>query len=139
MAEKRARVDVILAVTGASALFTQDVEDTPQAAETPKQAYGDAATSEQMGQATRAAAYALGLELTDPRVGRLIEAVCKHGDYYPAIATRCIGLLAKTLKELRAERDAQREAQGETPAVGDSEGETDEERAERLIAEEAGS
>lgn len=28
MAEKRARVDAILAVTGASALFTQDVEDT---------------------------------------------------------------------------------------------------------------
>lgn len=32
MAEKRARVDVILAVTGASALFTQDVEDSPSAA-----------------------------------------------------------------------------------------------------------
>jgi ribosomal protein L37AE/L43A len=29
MAEKRARVDAVLAVTGASALFTQDVEDTP--------------------------------------------------------------------------------------------------------------
>ena len=31
MAEKRARVDAVLAVTGASALFTQDVEDLPQA------------------------------------------------------------------------------------------------------------
>lgn len=30
MAEKRARVDVVLAVTGASALFTQDVEDQVQ-------------------------------------------------------------------------------------------------------------
>jgi hypothetical protein len=30
MAEKRARVDVVLAVTGASALFTQDVEDRVQ-------------------------------------------------------------------------------------------------------------
>jgi hypothetical protein len=29
MAEKRARVDVVLAVTGASALFTQDIEDGP--------------------------------------------------------------------------------------------------------------
>lgn len=29
MAEKRARVDAVLAVTGASALFTQDVEDLP--------------------------------------------------------------------------------------------------------------
>ena len=29
MARKRARVDAVLAVTGASALFTQDVEDTP--------------------------------------------------------------------------------------------------------------
>lgn len=29
MAEKRARVDAVLAVTGASALFTQDVEDQP--------------------------------------------------------------------------------------------------------------
>lgn len=32
MAEKRARVDAVLAVTGASAIFTQDVEDTPAAA-----------------------------------------------------------------------------------------------------------
>lgn len=30
MAEKRARVDAVLAVTGASALFTQDAEDLPQ-------------------------------------------------------------------------------------------------------------
>ncbi len=36
MAEKRARVDAVLAVTGASALFTQDVED----AETPLSASG---------------------------------------------------------------------------------------------------
>ena len=34
MAEKRARVDAVLAVTGASALFTQDVEDLPHAAPT---------------------------------------------------------------------------------------------------------
>lgn len=32
MAEKRARVDAVLAVTGASALFTQDIEDSPEAA-----------------------------------------------------------------------------------------------------------
>lgn len=30
MAEKRARIDAVLAVTGASALFTQDVEDLPR-------------------------------------------------------------------------------------------------------------
>ena len=35
MAEKRARVDAVLAVTGASALFTQDAEDLPQAGESP--------------------------------------------------------------------------------------------------------
>jgi hypothetical protein len=35
MAEKRARVDAVLAVTGASALFTQDVEDTPAPEPTP--------------------------------------------------------------------------------------------------------
>lgn len=113
-------------------------EATP-AEEMPPQAtgrpFGDPATVEQMGQATRAAAYALGLEITDPRVGHLIEAVCKHGDYYPAVATRCIGLLAKTLKELRAERDAARKAQGETPAVGDPAGETAEEKADRERAE----
>jgi hypothetical protein len=34
MAEKRARVDVVLAVTGASALFTQDVEDGAPAGNT---------------------------------------------------------------------------------------------------------
>lgn len=42
MAEKRARVDAVLSVTGASALFTQDIEDTPQSApawaEEPQQA-----------------------------------------------------------------------------------------------------
>lgn len=32
MAEKRARVDAILSVTGASAIFTQDLEDTPVSA-----------------------------------------------------------------------------------------------------------
>jgi hypothetical protein len=35
MAEKRARVDAVLAVTGASALFTQDVEDAPRPEPTP--------------------------------------------------------------------------------------------------------
>lgn len=43
MAEKRARVDAVLAVTGASALFTQDVEDLPQ---------GQAATQAQSKPAT---------------------------------------------------------------------------------------
>jgi hypothetical protein len=38
MAEKRARVDAVLAVTGASALFTQDVEDLP--ASEPPSGYG---------------------------------------------------------------------------------------------------
>lgn len=37
MAEKRARVDVVLAVTGASALFTQDAEDLPQVGHTAQE------------------------------------------------------------------------------------------------------
>jgi len=35
MASKRARVDAVLSVTGASALFTQDVEDAPDPTPTP--------------------------------------------------------------------------------------------------------
>lgn len=38
MASKRARVDAVLAVTGASALFTQDVDDTDEPTSTPEPA-----------------------------------------------------------------------------------------------------
>jgi hypothetical protein len=41
IAEKRARVDVVLAVTGASALFTQDVEDAPTQEPAPAAAAPD--------------------------------------------------------------------------------------------------
>jgi hypothetical protein len=40
MAEKRARVDAVLAVTGASALFTQDAEDLPHESPAPVQKPG---------------------------------------------------------------------------------------------------
>ena len=45
MAEKRARVDAVLAVTGASALFTQDVEDLPRREEPQQQPANDAPAS----------------------------------------------------------------------------------------------
>lgn len=60
MAAKRARIDAVLATTGASALFTQDVEDDPDAgqaaAQAPAQRTSAAAPTAREPQQTRPAA-----------------------------------------------------------------------------------
>lgn len=55
MAEKRARIDVVLAVTGASALFTQDIEDNPTPEPPPVEPVAPAMTAEVPRPAGRAA------------------------------------------------------------------------------------
>jgi hypothetical protein len=132
MAEKRARVDVILAVTGASALFTQDAEDLSgvetsaapgPAAQGPP--YGPAALDEQVAQARRAISYLLDLNNPDDaRVNDVLQWVAKDaGGYLPASVTRGIG---HTAKQAKAVRDALRDAEGDRQIT----------EAERIAAED---
>lgn len=83
MAEKRARVDAVLAVTGASALFTQDIEDMapPAAAQASEPAGGERAQAQQQSRPPSKAQ--LGFlerlckergftESTDPKLGQVM-------------------------------------------------------------------
>lgn len=86
MAEKRARVDAVLAVTGASALFTQDVEpdgppDPPMPAE-PPQGAPDVPTEDVWLEQTREQVRALGLDNAGVR-----EALAQIGVVPPANAS----------------------------------------------------
>jgi hypothetical protein len=72
MAEKRARVDAVLAVTGASALFTQDVEDFAPAGSAAPQNEQGAASPQQSGGKGRAA-------ISDKQLGFLENLVKKQG------------------------------------------------------------
>jgi hypothetical protein len=109
MAEKRARVDAVLAVTGASALFTQDIEDQAQPSVTPAAEqgppFGAPASRNQEISARRAIAFLLGLEnQDDARVTDSLQAVAaSSGDYLPAIVTHGIGHIAKRAKEVHDE------------------------------------
>lgn len=98
MAEKRARVDAVLAVTGASALFTQDVEDqqvpdNEKSAQADVPEYGVASG----GQSTAAASRAL-VKLCGGDEGRAKKAwgeiVTHFGGYMPAAAALTIRKVA---------------------------------------------
>jgi|GEM_PF-3537473 len=99
MAEKRARVDVVLAVTGASALFTQDVEDGQPS---PDQERREAPEYEPE-------------EITEPldpeRVGRIGEAITRQQLSYTRIgqllsACGINGLRAASGKALKERVDS---------------------------------
>lgn len=71
MAEKRARVDAVLAVTGASALFTQDVEDLP-----PEDRVQDGdrkAETKPRGQAESSGGGSKGKPMTGPQKGKITK------------------------------------------------------------------
>jgi hypothetical protein len=132
MAEKRARVDVVLAVTGASAIFTQDLEDgaPPETTSAPAlPPFGEPASDGLRAQTHNAISYLLGCGPTDraviASVARMTVTLEKVGFgaskfYFPFASAAAICAVATELKE-------QREGTGETA----------EERAERIIAEEA--
>jgi len=109
MAEKRARVDAVLAVTGASALFTQDAEDLPtgKAVEPTPQTppFGPVAAEALVAQCHRALAYLLDLpNADDPRIGEILQWISgEAGGYLPAPVLRGILLTATQAKKTRPE------------------------------------
>jgi predicted RNA-binding Zn-ribbon protein involved in translation (DUF1610 family) len=117
MAEKRARVDVVLAVTGASALFTQDVEDRAgppvddevRSGKVPR--WGVAVGAESMPRIAKALAYMLDVgdgpnEDAARQVMSTLDA--KFGDAYdslPAAAGHAIFETALLLSKIRTGPD----------------------------------
>lgn len=110
MARKRALVDGVLLVTGASALFTQDLDDSavPAPPEPENRApFGPAAPTQTVTRTRNAVKYLLNDDSmrTDKVLGALLERVAKDGkagEYYPVIVCKAIGLIASELKMMNA-------------------------------------
>lgn len=108
MARKRALVDGVLLVTGASALFTQDVEDFSTPAPEPQNTapFGPAAIGNTISRTSNAITYLLegDNDATSKVVAELLAKVAKEGkagEYVPLIVARTIGLIASELKKKR--------------------------------------
>jgi hypothetical protein len=135
MAEKRARVDAVLAVTGASAIFTQDIEDRAESEETVAAPGLPAATEEELG-ALRA-----GLEYILPtaeakRVWEEIRTAFGGNLYGPATVAALAPIRAlKSIHDDEAETEAETKRDEEAQAEA---GESAEEKREREAREKAG-
>lgn len=110
MAGKRARVDAVLAVTGASAIFTQDVEDQPAAAEAKAKEppFGAEAGDEFKTQILRATAYLLQHGNGPDQKAALevlsqIQGEC--GGYFPRIVGRALAVAGAKLKAISPDLD----------------------------------
>jgi hypothetical protein len=115
MAQKRARVDAVLAVTGASALFTQDIDE--QGGEPPEQKlpFGEAASAELETKLAAALHTLVGPEKITVAAEKL-EA--DSGGYLPRIVARAVALVAATRVE--AMGDTIREKEQEVRGSSDS-------------------
>ena len=123
MARKRAQTDAVLLVTGASALFTQDIEDsTAPAAEAARPPFGPPASAEVATSARKAVAWSLGdAAVNSESVSKVLGSIERRaGGYMPDIAARAIGHVAAAARTNR-----------ETRAAGEVIDETPEEREER--------
>jgi hypothetical protein len=128
MAEKRARVDAILAVTGASALFTQDMEDAAVARAETQPAYGKPAEEAQIESARNAIAYLAGVEPDSNLVGLLLNQIEQAaGGYLPHFP---LAQVARVALAVRNRREAD-------PALETNEERAERERAEAIAAESA--
>jgi hypothetical protein len=130
MGRKRAIVDAVLLVTGASAIFTQDAEDLPKtpASEPVEQGppYGEAASPEVATSARKAVAWMLDEPVNSLAVTKVLADIeNRAGGYLPMIAARAVGHAAAAARD---------KAETVAPA-GDPDGETPEERKEREDAE----
>jgi len=110
MARKRAIVDAVLLVTGASALFTQDVEDLPIAdapvttgmAQGPP--YGPPVRDAQLEIGRKAIAYLLRVETGDAQVDEVcVWLATDTGGYLPACTMRGLTHVAKRAKDANPE------------------------------------
>lgn len=106
MARKRALVDGVLLVTGASALFTQDMdaEAVPEPPPENRAPFGPAAGTGIENQTRNAINYVLNNETgrADLLLGRIMEYVGKEGkqgQYLPAVVARALCWLAADQKE----------------------------------------
>ena len=121
MAEKRARVNAVLAVTGASALFTQDLEDTApvegegvaKAGSAP--AFGDPLPEDQKPKLLRAVAFLLqtGDGPNEAEAAHILNGLEFELGYFPKVAGTAITRIAVRLRELEPDPDqppAQQEA-----------------------------
>lgn len=110
MAEKRARVDAVLAVTGASALFTQDAEDTaaPEVAAIALPDWARLASDDQQAQVRRGLAYLLGDTEDGMRVAEVLSKLERDVDVHglPWIAGRALLHVASTHKDASTEGQA---------------------------------
>jgi hypothetical protein len=144
MARKRALTDAVLLVTGASALFTQDVEEAvstpePSAAVEP---YGAVAQEGLIKQVVTAIGFLCGCSENDPPVKEVLGKVNKDArGYLPWVALRAIGHAAGVALEERKAREAASRAMPD-PALDAAAGEftrdPDAERAETIAAEHGG-
>lgn len=133
MAEKRARVDAVLAVTGASALFTQDVEDAATAAaerqaDGPK--FGPPVSDEQLANTRAAIGYLFDpedpVDASSNTIGVVLNAIQEAaGGYLPHFAMSTVVRVASAVKQRRTAGPASE------PGDGDPVAETEEEREER--------
>lgn len=106
MAEKRARVDAVLAVTGASALFTQDAEDmagAPKPTAEPSEqglTFGPKVDDHRLRQVRAALGYLLSIESGDEKVTEVLREITKEADgYLPNIACAAVCRAARMVKE----------------------------------------
>lgn len=97
MASKRARIDAVLAVTGASALFTQDIEDFAGAAESEPAAGSDLPSTATSGKAA-----------TAKQKSYLIQLLDKAGAAHPNMDNLTATDASRLIEDLKA---------GKVPAV----------------------
>jgi hypothetical protein len=102
MAEKRARVDAVLAVTGASALFTQDAEDAPKPAAQVGPEFGDPISPDAHARVRAALNLLLAPDLPrleQPNVEAMWETLANDsGGYFPRVVGRSLLFIAAELK-----------------------------------------
>lgn len=113
MAEKRARVDAVLAVTGASALFTQDVEEGQPPPDDAKQApsgppWGPEADEKMADRGRRALAYLLdtGDGPDQDSAAEVVAELVEGNGYFPAATAGALFVAASKLKALLDARNA---------------------------------
>lgn len=104
MARKRALTDAVLLVTGASALFTQDVEPSESApVETVPTGppYGEPASAEVATSARKAIAWLLEEPVNSESVTTILGQIEGRAGYLPMIAARAVGHAAAAAREAR--------------------------------------